>query len=162
VEIRRLGPDDWERYRRIRLASLRDAPDAFGSTADEALSRIEADWRAQLDGLATFVAVIDGSDVGTVRGGPDDEDPETAYLLSMWVAPANRGAGVGDRLVATVIAWARSTGFTRLVLDVADHNEPARSLYRRSGFQPTGETGSLPPPRSHIREQRLALSLRPA
>lgn len=159
MEIRRLSSADWARYRRIRLESLRDAPEAFGSTFDEALGRGEADWRLQLDALATFVAVANGSDIGTVRGGPDQDDIRTAFLLSMWVAPAHRGRGVGDRLVQTVIDWARSEACSRLILDVADHNHPALALYTRAGFRPTGETGTLPPPRTHIPERRLALSL---
>ncbi len=159
MEVRRLAPDDWERFRRIRLAALLDAPDAFGSTIDEALARREAGWRSQLETLATFVAIMDDVDVGMVRGGPDDADPATAFLLSMWVAPSFRGCGVGDRLVRVVIDWARSTGFSRLVLDVADHNLPAVALYARAGFDPTGEAGTLPPPRSHIREHRRAMVL---
>jgi ribosomal protein S18 acetylase RimI-like enzyme len=78
----------------------------------------------------------------------------------MWVAPEYRRQGVGSRLIDTVIDWARAQGFSRLALDVADHNSAAVELYARHGFAPTGETASLPPPRAHIREHRRALLLR--
>lgn len=159
VEIRRLTPDEGERLRALRLASLRDAPDAFASTFDETAARPPESWRRQLVDLATFVAVVDGADAGLVRGGPFSEAPGAAMLLSMWVAPAARGRGVGDALVAAVVAWARGAGYARLVLDVADENAPAIALYARHGFEPTGETSALPPPREHVREHRRALAL---
>jgi ribosomal protein S18 acetylase RimI-like enzyme len=111
-----------------------DSPNAFGSTLQDAAARSEADWHEQLEALATFVAVVDGQDVGTVRGAPDSTEPATALLISMWVAPRYRGRGVGERLVQSVVAWARSSGFSRLVLDVADDNEPALKLYSRVGL----------------------------
>ncbi len=159
VDVQRLTPDDGERLRALRLASLRDAPDAFGATYDEAAARPSEGWRRQLVDLATFVAVVDGVDAGLVRAGPVADDPGAAMLLSMWVAPAARGRGVGDALIGAVAAWARAAGHARVLLDVGDHNAPAIALYARNGFEPTGETGSLPPPREHVREHRRALDL---
>jgi len=141
------------------MAALRDSPDAFGSTLEEAASRTEAGWRNQLLSVVTFVAVLEGADTGLARGAPHDTDPSTAFLLSMWVSPPFRRRGIGARLIQSVAGWARSAGFCRLVLDVADDNLPAIALYSRMGFTPTGETGSLPPPRDRIREHRRALVL---
>lgn len=159
MRIERLHPDDWHRYRQIRLVSLADAPDAFGTTFAAAAELTEMDWRAQLAAVQTFVAVVGGMDAGTVRGVADEQDQDSACLISMWVAPAFRGQGVGDRLIGAVIDWARSAGFARLVLDVADANQAAIGLYARMGFEPTGETGTLPPPRTHVLEHRRKLLL---
>ena len=159
MQIVRLTPDEGPRLRTIRLASLLDAPDAFGSTHAETASRPPESWRRQLETLATFVARIDDLDVGVVRGGPSPECAEEAFLFSMWVAPSARGCGVGEALVAAVVEWARGAGFARVVLDVADDNRPAIGLYARLGFTPTGESGHLPPPRQHIREHRRALTV---
>ena len=154
--IQRLTADDWARLRDLRLRSLRDAPDAFGSTYEDNAARAAETWRAQLESLATFVAVVDGADVGMVRGGPFDGDAFTAILLSMWVDPATRGAGVADALIDAVVGWARAAGYARMVLDVGDDNATAIALYARKGFAPTGRTGALPPPREHIREHERA------
>jgi ribosomal protein S18 acetylase RimI-like enzyme len=159
MKIERLSPDDEDRLRSIRLAALRDAPDAFGSTLEETSARPAESWRQQLRDLATFVAVMGGADAGIVRGVQLDEDPAVAILLSMWVAPTARGKGVGKALVDALVAWARADGFARLVLDVADDNQPAIALYARTGFEPTGETGTLPPPREHVLEHRRSLEL---
>lgn len=66
--IERLDSDQWQRFRQIRMTSLRESPDAFGSTYAEAQARNEASWKQQLEEIATFVAVCDGIDVGVVRG----------------------------------------------------------------------------------------------
>lgn len=159
MKIQRLAPTEWRRYRHIRMQALQNAPDAFGTTLEEAAERSEADWRKQLETLATFVAVVNDHDAGTVRGAPHDADPASAYLISMWVTPQFRGCGVGKQLINSVIAWARAAGYSRLLLDVADENHPTVELYARMGFTPTDESGSLPPPRAHVSEHQRALSL---
>lgn len=159
MRIERLQSDQWQRLKSVRLAALADAPDAFGSTLASARKCQESDWRQQLQVLATFVAVNKQVDVGMARGIADENEPKQAFLLSMWVAPDARGRGVGEALIQAVAHWARAAGHSRLLLDVADVNQPAVALYERMGFEPTGATGSLPSPREHIREHRRALDL---
>ena len=159
MRIERLHSNAWRRLEALRLRALADAPDAFGSTLAEAKRYREADWRRQLESLATFVAVLAGSDVGMVRCVADQEDAGAALLLSMWVAPEARGQGIGEALIRQLADWACAMGHTRLLLDVADENQPAIRLYERMGFAPTGETGSLPAPREHILEHQRALEL---
>ncbi|MBL9103226.1 MAG: GNAT family N-acetyltransferase [Myxococcales bacterium] len=159
MRIDRLGAHEGERLRAVRLAALADAPDAFGGTLAEAVARPADAWQRHLIELATFVAVDDGLDVGMVRSARHPDEPETGELLSLWVAPGARGRGVGDALIDAVVAWARTEGLSRLVLDVGDHNAAAIGLYARHGFTPTGLTGSLPPPRAHVREHQLSLAL---
>jgi GNAT superfamily N-acetyltransferase len=158
-EIVRLGPEDWERLRRVRLRALRDAPLAFGSTLDETAARPREVWVSQLRELPTWVAATSHADVGLVRGGRDHDAPTRAWLLSMWVAPEARGRGVGDALVRSVVGWARDAGFVELRLEVGDLNAPAIQLYARHGFVPTGATSALPPPREHVTEHERVLPL---
>lgn len=160
MEIHRLRTDDWVRLKQLRLSALRDAPEAFDSTYADAQRFSPTQWRQQIEDLATFVATHDGVDMGMVRGAPDRADARGAFLISMWVAPVARRRGVGKRLIEAVIRWARAAGFERLELDVADDNQAATALYEQLRFLPTGETGSLPPPRSHVREHRRALMLK--
>ena len=156
-----LNRGDEARLRKIRLRSLLDAPDAFGSTHDEVAARPSESWTTQIDDLTTFLAVVDGNDVGIVRGCRDDENPKRMRLLSMWVDPAVRGKGVGDALVHRLVEWARTTDATELVLEVGGHNAPARWLYLRMGFEATGHIRRVSPPRDHLVEHEMVFRLVP-
>jgi GNAT superfamily N-acetyltransferase len=138
VQIDRLGAGDGERWRRIRLTSLRDAPYAFSTTYADAAQWDTSRWEAQVVELATFVAVVDGRDVGVARGAPD-RSGDVRELISMWVAPSARRQGIGAQLIESVAAWANSEGAATLVLAVAASNSTAIALYERAGFVRFGD-----------------------
>jgi ribosomal protein S18 acetylase RimI-like enzyme len=73
-----------------------------------------------------------------VAGVLDDVDPGVVHLMALWVHPAVRGTGAGDALVDAVISWGGRTGAHVVRLHVVDANAPARRLYERHGFRPTG------------------------
>jgi len=150
MTVDRLGEDDWAVFRELRLRSLLDSPEAFGSTYGEESSQTEPGWRDRAAGrwrggtAAVFVArAEDGTPVGTATGAEYDAEPRVAHLYAMWVAPDARGAGIGHRLLEAVTDWARSRGCDRLVLSVTGSNEIARRFYASVGFEDTGERRSL-------------------
>jgi GNAT superfamily N-acetyltransferase len=159
LRVDHLGAGEGERLRAIRLRSLRDAPDAFGTTFEDAAAWPLESWNRQLEQFATFIATAEGSDVGLVRGALHDRFHDAGYVISMWVSPDARRQGVGSALVDAVVHWARTRGLNRLFLDVTEMNTDAISLYARKGFVPNGEGGTLPPPRDHIREIQLVMKL---
>ncbi len=102
VEIRTLCADEWAVWREVRLRSLAEAPEAFGSKlADWQGSNDREDrWRSRFDNVAfnAVAAVCEGGQVvGTVGGM--HHSPGSIELISMWVAPEVRGTGVGDALL---------------------------------------------------------------
>ncbi len=136
VEIRTLGADDWAVWREVRLRSLADAPEAFGSKlADWQGSNDREDrWRTRFDSVAlNVVTVSDGGKVVGAVGGMH-HSAGTIELVSMWVAPEARGTGVGDVLVDAVIDWAISESVGDVVLNVRRGNRAAVGLYERNGF----------------------------
>jgi ribosomal protein S18 acetylase RimI-like enzyme len=144
--LRETTPDDWQVRREVRLAALRDSPDAFYTTYEQSRTRDETAWRnwPALGRGAIFVAWLDGEPVGIVGIGPqwDNEtgthvDNGIADLFAMWVAPAARGTGVADELIRAAIEWARAAGTDAVELEVAGGNDRARSVYERHGFVAT-------------------------
>jgi len=150
VRVDRLGEDDWALFREIRLRSLLDSPDAFGSTYGEESSQSERAWRDWAagrwrGGTAVVHAVRDedGTPVGTATGAEYEADPAVAHVYAMWVAPDARSAGVGRALLDSVEAWARDRGCGRLALTVTETNASARAFYGACGFVESGDRSPL-------------------
>ncbi|QSR29790.1 GNAT family N-acetyltransferase [Nocardioides sp. S5] len=152
-DLDRLGPDDWREFRDVRLASLADAPGAFGSRHAEWVDATEERWRARLtDVPLTVVAREAGRPVGVVSGVPADDHVE---LISMWVAPDHRGTGLAGRLVDEVVAWAAAQDLDTELM-VRDDNAPAITAYERAGFADLGVPDDWPA--DEPRERRMRRS----
>lgn len=161
VVISEVSPHDWEIMRDVRLAALREAPYAFGSAYEREADFTEEQWRARIhDRSVTYFAYLAGTaEPGEPAGlaGVYEEDgiPD---LVSMWVRPSARGRKAGEALVTACAAWSRARGHGELFLWVTESNAPARRLYERCGFTPTGERQPLPSDPS-LPEIRMRLAL---
>jgi ribosomal protein S18 acetylase RimI-like enzyme len=144
----RLAADDWQVYRAVRLAMLRESPLAFGSTYDEAAGYGEQLWRQRLTENVVILARVGTVPAGSVmyseNGRVDSADAVSCSLYGMWVDPGFRRAGVGRALIDAVISQARAAGKRRVVLNVVAGNDTAGRLYEGSGFVPTGHTFPYP------------------
>jgi ribosomal protein S18 acetylase RimI-like enzyme len=133
--LRALGPDDWETFRDIRLRSLADSPDAFGSTWERERAFTEAEWRRRL-GVPVYV-VEDPRPVAI--GGTFDQEG-VPHVWGMWTDPAHRGRGHARRILDALIPPG-----TPAQLDVNVTNDGARTAYQRYGFVGTGHLEPLRP-----------------
>jgi GNAT superfamily N-acetyltransferase len=78
----------------------------------------------------------DGDDaVGHAMLVPDQTG---AYELAIFVLAAYQGARIGTELVRSLLGWAQSDGVERVWLTVERWNDPAVRLYKKVGFQTTG------------------------
>jgi GNAT superfamily N-acetyltransferase len=135
----------------VRLAALKEAPYAFGSTYAREVNAPEAIWRSGLQTRTRFVAEVGGAVVGTVSGGPG-KDRTAGAVTAMWVDPGFRKQGIGDLLLATVLDWLKAQGYQHAFLWVTDGNASAERLYLRHGFARTGES-------EHVRPDQLEFEL---
>jgi ribosomal protein S18 acetylase RimI-like enzyme len=84
-----------------------------------------------------FIAQRDGEIIGyTVLafGYSLEHQGRDALVDELYVVPAERGQGVGSRLLDNVGATCRALGIVRVHLEVDDTNPRAQSLYERFGF----------------------------
>ena len=139
TEVRRLDPDDWRVWRDLRLRSLADSPDAFGSTLEREEAFTEEDWRERVQSMAV-VAFVEGTP--SALGGGYRVRPGWVQVVAMWTEPAHRRRGLARLVLDTVVRTARSEN-RRLVLDVAHGNSAARTTYEHYGFVPTGVSSPL-------------------
>ncbi len=56
------------------------------------------------------------------------------FIFDVWVAPEQRGKGLGKSLVAWAVNWARDQGYRKVKLEVAESNARARHIYEELGF----------------------------
>jgi GNAT superfamily N-acetyltransferase len=128
----------------VRLAALREAPYAFGSTYEAEVGAGEESWRKRLVNRVRFVAEVDRRVVGTVGAGPG-EFSGSAALTALWVDPGFRKQGVGQALNEAVFDWSRRQGFSQVLLWVTEINHQAERLYERQGFVRTGRVMEVRP-----------------
>lgn len=147
-------PGDETTLRRLRIAALTDAPEAFGSTLERELARTEEDWQGWIVPGPVFLLETPGAEaVGLVAGLPDPTDADTAHLMSMWVHPDERGAGGADALIEVLLDWAwEEHGAARVRLYVAHDNVRARRVYERHGFRVVDRDGDEWTDRYHAME----------
>jgi ribosomal-protein-alanine N-acetyltransferase len=83
---------------------------------------------AELDGAAIGYAFVTTHFAGRL-----------VHLVRIAVVPACQGQAIGVRLLAEVVAYARSIGAESLTLNTQAHNAAAQRLYEWFGFYRTGE-----------------------
>jgi GNAT superfamily N-acetyltransferase len=139
LTVRRLGEEDVEAYRAIRLEALERAPEAFGSTLarEQAFSR--ADFLARLTGGTVFGA-FEGLALAGIAGlvlETREKQRHKGTLFGMYVRPGVRGHGVGRALVEAVLTAADGV-VEQVLLAVVEGNAGARQLYESCGFSAYG------------------------
>jgi ribosomal protein S18 acetylase RimI-like enzyme len=163
--IRKFLASEWRQYRELRLRALADSPDAFGSTYAAEAARDDAAWMERLawgvhsDDNHPVVAEVQTNFVGLAWGRIQHPDDDAAHLFQMWVDPAHRRFGIGEKLLHAVIEWSKTRGVRHLVLGVTIANSAAMRLYLRAGFQPVGAAQELRPG-SSVPSQEMRLGLR--
>jgi DNA-binding MarR family transcriptional regulator/predicted GNAT family acetyltransferase len=80
-----------------------------------------------------WVAEVDGLMAGAIF--LTDEGDSVSRLRLLYVEPVFQGRGIGDALVSSCIAFARSVGYERLTLWTHSILESARRIYARHGFR---------------------------
>lgn len=144
-EVLPLTPDQWPLLKAVRLRALADAPDAFGTTLAQASAWDDARWQENarrftlLPPAASFLAYADDTPCGMANCFTLQDDSQTAELTAFWVAPEQRGQGVGEALVTAIAGWASSQGIAALQAWVVEDNTRALGFYKKLGFEETGE-----------------------
>jgi phosphinothricin acetyltransferase len=106
--------------------------------------RTEAERRAWLEERderhPVLVAVDDDAVLGWVSLNVFNARHAYRFVadLSVYVARAARGRGVGSRLLDAAIAEARRLGFHKIVLAGFPFNDRGLALYRKYGFREVG------------------------
>lgn len=114
------------------------ADEGFDATFEALVAEILADYIRHRDPTCerAWIAVRGGQRLGSIFCVR--QDGETAKLRLFLLVPESRGLGLGKRLLAACIAYARDTGYRRLQLWTHESHTAACALYAAYGFTLTG------------------------
>ena len=101
------------------------------------VAQITAEFIANLDPARErcWIAEIDGRHVGHIFLVKHPTEPGTAKLRLLFVDPSARGMGLGDTLVKECLRFARTAGYTKVVLWTQSILIAAHRIYQRAGFK---------------------------
>jgi len=140
ISIVKLWPNEWQKYKRIRLETLKMEPKAFNSTYEESKSYPSAYWREKLTNKNNiFAFAISGEKIVGLMNlsiGEEDEAEETAVIHGAYVNEKYRGQGIGKNLLKFLMEEIRKDKKIKLLkLWVKDTQTTARKLYEGVGFE---------------------------
>ena len=117
-------------------ATVYNAEFGWDASFEELCARIIGEYSslrdAHPDRTAGWIAEVDGRPAGSVFCVPDSET--TARLRLLLVEPWARGNGLGAKLVAQCLQFARDVGYTDITLWTYDRLAAARKVYQAAGF----------------------------
>ncbi len=140
IQIIQLPPDQWERFREIRLEALLEEPQAFGSSYAGMEQRPPEYWQGRLTDSAEgekslLLFAREGERLVGMIGAFYGEASDAAEIVSVYTSKAVRGRGVGKALMEGILAEIeKKKGIRKAVLGVNREQVAAVELYRRFGF----------------------------
>jgi GNAT superfamily N-acetyltransferase len=121
-------------------ASLAEMLHAFNTEFDTetpGVETLEPRLRTLLAGPATFAVLADDPAAGlalvTLRPNVWSDGP-VALLDEMYVAPAQRGSGVGSAILQHMVEICRELGVAAIEINVDESDAGAMRFYERHGF----------------------------
>jgi phosphinothricin acetyltransferase len=134
-DIRPLAPGDWEAVRAIYLEGV-----ASGQATFETEAPSWAQWDAAHHPFARLVARSAGAVVGWAALSPVSRRPCYAGVaeVSVYVAAAHRGRGIGEELLRALIAESERRGIWTLQGATFPENAASLRLQRTCGFREIG------------------------
>ena len=145
--IRTLTVDDSIDYQKIRLRSLLDHPESYGSSYEEESARSDKDINQMFIDFKdskNFIigAFSDKNNLIGILGVNREIKIKTRHKANIWgvyVIPEMRGKSIAKKLLLNAIDILRNDQYIRnLLLGVTITNEPAVRLYESLGFRTYG------------------------
>ncbi len=156
ISIVKLCPDEWQKYKKIRLETLKTEPKVFNSTYQESLTYPSAYWKDKLTDKNNLFAFAKDKEkiIGLINLtiGEKNETDETAVIHGAYVNKNYRGQGIGKSLLIFLMEEVKKNNKIRLLkLWVKDTQTIAKNLYESMGFEFTVKAGE----HTSIMEKRL-------
>jgi L-amino acid N-acyltransferase YncA len=133
--IRPLEPRDWPSVRSIYMEGIATGNATFETGAPE-----WEEWDSKHLADARLVAEADGAVAGWAALSPVSSRKVYSGVaeISIYIAAAMRGRGVGNALMAAAVAESEAKGYWTLRSGVFPENRASLALHRKFGFRIMG------------------------
>jgi GNAT superfamily N-acetyltransferase len=101
------------------------------------------DWREQAADMVWLLAEDDGTTRGAAYALTGWHTPPHRAIGAVLVAPEQRGAGTGDRLLAAIATWVAERGVAELEGPVQEDDDGSLEWTRRRGYVEVGRNSRL-------------------
>jgi RimJ/RimL family protein N-acetyltransferase len=135
IEIVTATADHVDRLRALRLAALKDTPDAFGAKYEDEVIKPISEWQDRLKNTHWCFVVADGVDVGLLAVDRAEKDRNSdCWLSSWWIKDALRGSGISKSMLTWLEQLCRENNWKKIGLGVWPENIRAITAYKKLGF----------------------------
>ncbi len=113
----------------------------WDETFEALVAQIVADFLMHFDAARErcWIAELEARQVGHIFLMRNREQPEIAKLRLLYVDPAARGRGLGQRMVSECVRFARDAGYHKITLWTQSILTAAHRIYQTSGFHLVSE-----------------------
>ncbi|KMK67728.1 GNAT family N-acetyltransferase [Puniceibacterium sp. IMCC21224] len=126
------GDVDWlVQQHGVQYAQAEGFDDSFGLLVAEILAVYGRERDPSCE--RAWIAVCDGQRLGSIFCVRQDE--QTAKLRLFLLVPEARGKGLGKRLLAECMGYARARGYLRMALWTHESHRAACALYAATGWR---------------------------
>ena len=135
IEIVTATVNDFDRLRALRLAALKDTPDAFGAKYEDEVNKPISEWQDRLKNTNWCFVVADGVDVGLIAVDRAEKDRNSdCWLSSWWIHQDHRGSGIPKLMLNWVEQLCIEKKWKKIGLGVWPDNLRAIAAYKKLGF----------------------------
>ena len=140
IKIIKLDAKDWEKFKNIRLETLKEEAGAFNSTFDESVNYPDSYWQGKLvdNNEIHLFGEFENKIIGTINATIKEEDAEegTAVIHGMYLNKSYRGLGAGKLLLNNLIDGIKvHKEINKIKLWVKKSQISAIKLYESVGFR---------------------------
>jgi ribosomal protein S18 acetylase RimI-like enzyme len=137
ISVKKLGPDDWQILRDLKIQSISEESLAFEDQAEGSekyRNRSEEEWRKNLESKnKIFVFARHRNEYVGMASAVLSEGK--ALIQHVYVAKDKRGLKIGESLLVNLIEILRSSDIKTAELQVLLTQSSAINLYKKLGFQ---------------------------
>ncbi len=142
-QITNLKPEEWKDYKSIRLEALKNDPQAFITSFENASKYTDEKWKDRLtnNGDKLFFLKDENQIIGMAGYfiGKDACQKHIANIVGVYISPKYRGLGLSKLLLSAIIYKVKADPhIKKLSLGVISTQSPAIKLYTSLGFEPIG------------------------